>query len=56
MPAEQLPDIARDVAQLTTLVTSVVTIELHERFGELASDYLESAEGPGLAGDPSDGD
>lgn len=44
MLAEDIPSLTDDIARLASLATSVVTAELHERFAEFASDYVERAE------------
>jgi DNA-binding transcriptional MerR regulator len=44
LPAERVSAITADVAQLTTLATTVVTIELQDRFAAFAAEYLEQAQ------------
>ena len=45
MPADRLPGLTDDVAQLTALASGVVTTELHQRFAEFVAEYVAKATG-----------
>jgi hypothetical protein len=40
LPPDEIPSLLADVNRLTDLATSVVTIELHDRFAAFTADYL----------------
>lgn len=47
MPAREVGELTNQVAQLTELATSVVTVELQERFAAFAAEYVAKAQANG---------